>query len=330
MQNRFELIQREACQASIMLEGLTGRGKSGLALMLSYGLLGGFAKQNTPEEQAEIWKQVYAIDAENNSLKLFAGIPASWGENFGRFYALSLTPEDGFQPSNYLNAREQAIACGAKVCIADSVTHMWTAKGGILDMVSEAKDKDPRMDNYRVWGLPGIRDEKQKLVDVIRDHRCHMITTVRVKEKHEMKYNEDKKMNEVVSLGEQQVQQEGLKYEPDLVLSMIKAGRSDGKNHPIAKVLKSRYAILNEGEEYEFTPDLVEQLRQYLSEGTDPKELLEAQRKDYVAAIKNILDTNSSAKAIWSVLKSDAGHATTKLDDIPLDVLKRLYSQISV
>ena len=31
----FQKLKREACKASIMIEGLTGKGKSGLALMLA-------------------------------------------------------------------------------------------------------------------------------------------------------------------------------------------------------------------------------------------------------------------------------------------------------
>jgi hypothetical protein len=184
------------------------------------------------------------------------------------------------------------------------------------------------MDNYRVWGEPEVSAEKQALIDVIRDHRCHVITTVRVKEKFDMQYNADKQKNEVVSIGEQQLQQEGLKYEPDLVLHMVSPGSGSTSKNPQATVIKSRYAIFTEGETYEFTPQLCEQLRQYLAEGVSIDELLEQQRKDYVEAIKVVLDTNASAKTIWNVLKEDAGVKDTKLTEIPLPVLKHLYSQI--
>ena len=68
---KFELAERIACKASIMIEGLAGSGKSGLALMLAYALAGGFKPENqTPEKQKEIWKTVFAIDTENKSLNL--------------------------------------------------------------------------------------------------------------------------------------------------------------------------------------------------------------------------------------------------------------------
>ena len=320
----FTRLTREECKASIMIEGLTGKGKSGLALMLAYGLTGGFA--DTPVENA--WDKIFSIDTENRSLNLFIGIPASWGGTFGQFFGAQLTSEDGYAPSNYLYLREAAIKAGADVVISDSITHMWTAKGGVLDVVNEAKNHNPRLDNYRVWGLPEVTAEKQALIDVIRDHRCHVITTVRVKEKFDMQYNADKQKNEVVSIGEQQLQQEGLKYEPDLVLHMETPGSGNLMKNPRATVIKSRYAIFTEGETYEFTPQLCEQLRQYLAEGVSIKELLEQQRQDYITAIKEVLDTNASAKTIWNVLKEDAGVKDTKLTEISLPILKQLYSQI--
>ena len=320
----FTRLTREECKASIMIEGLTGKGKSGLALMLAYGLTGGFA--DTPVENA--WDKIFSIDTENRSLNLFIGIPASWGGTFGQFFGAQLTSEDGYAPSNYLYLREAAIKAGADVVISDSITHMWTAKGGVLDVVNEAKNHNPRLDNYRVWGLPEVTAEKQALIDVIRDHRCHVITTVRVKEKFDMQYNADKQKNEVVSIGEQQLQQEGLKYEPDLVLHMETPGSGNLMKNPRATVIKCRYAIFTEGETYEFTPQLCEQLRQYLAEGVSIEELLEQQRQDYIAAIKEVLDTNASAKTIWNVLKEDAGVKDTKLTEISLPILKQLYSQI--
>ena len=320
----FELLKREQCKASIMLEGLTGEGKSGAALMLAYGLAGGFKDPKNPKA----WEEIFTIDTENRSLNLFIGIMASWGEPFGSFFGAQLTSADGYAPSNYLFLRDAAIARGAQVVIKDSISHMWTAKGGVLDVVNDVKNQNPKMDSYRVWGTPEVSGEKQKLIDAIRDHRCHVITTVRVKEKFDMQFSEARGKNEVVSLGEQQLQQDGLKYEPDLVLHMVSAGQGDPAKHPRVKVVKSRYAIFVKDEEYDLTPKLCEQLRVYLAEGVDPAELLEQQRQDYVDAIKGVLDTNMSAKAIWNTLKADKGHADTKLSDIPLNVLKQLYSQL--
>ena len=57
----FEEAKRVACKASILIEGLSGRGKSGLALLLAKGL-------------TKDWTKVFAIDTENKSLNLFTDL----------------------------------------------------------------------------------------------------------------------------------------------------------------------------------------------------------------------------------------------------------------
>jgi hypothetical protein len=296
--------------------------------MLAIGLAGGF-RQDQPVGIPETWKKIFAVDTENKSLNLFIGLPGSWGGIYDKFMSFQLTKEIDYRPSNYLILRDEAIAHQALVFIADSITHMWNAKGGVLDMVSKYKAAHPKeTDNYRVWGNPEIADEKLRILDSMRHPSVHNIVTVRVKEKFEMRYDADKKSNVVESLGEQQIQQGELKYEPDLVLHMLTAGNPDG-TRPVAKVLKSRYAIFKEGQEYEFTPELCEQLREYLEEGVDASELLEKQRQDYIQAVKAHLDANAAARPIWQVLKQDAGHGDTKLDDMPLDIIKSLYIKLT-
>ena len=314
----FETAKREQCKASILVEGLSGRGKSGLALILGYGLAG------------KDWTKVFHIDTENNSAKLFAGIDSSLGNAFDGFKVGNLTEDVGFKPSNYIAFRESAKRAGAKVVIKDSISHAWQYKGGILDLVAIAKTKNTHYakDKYAAWGDEEVVKEKNELIQLIRDKDVHIITTVRVKEK--MEYVPGVDGNTLKSMGDQQIQQADLKYEPDLVLHMLKPGSAKNGviTHPVAKVTKSRYAILEVDQEYEFTPALIDQIRSYLEEGADPKEILEHQRQDYIKAVKETLDNKPGLKPIWLVLKKDAGHDKTKLEDMPLDILKGLFIKL--
>lgn len=317
---KVKKAKRLACKAAIMLEGLTGTGKSGLALALARGL-------------TDDWDEVGCIDTENLSAQLFVGLDSIMGDKFGEFLYGDLDPETGFRPTNYIAWREAMIKEGAKAVIFDSISHAWQYKGGILDMVAEAKTKNAHYakDKYAVWGDEEVVKEKNELLQLIRDRRVHMITTVRVKEK--MEYVDGEKGKELRSLGEQQIQQADLKYEPDLVIHMLRPGYVDpitnAITYPYGKIIKTRYAILVKDQEYEFTPELIKQIRQYLEEGTSPEELLEQQRQDYILATKNMLDSKPGLKAIWDVLKKDAGLEKTKLTDIPLDSLKQLYIKLT-
>lgn len=315
---KFEDAQRQQCKASIMIQGLPGDAKSGTALMLGYFLAN------------KDWKKVYAIDTENKSLPLFVGLPSSWGgkdDPFGSFKVMQLTQEIGFKPTNYTACREVAIQSGAEVVIEDSISHAWQYKGGVLDIVSQAKERTKnKNDKYAAWGDPEVMQEKQELLALIRDSKVHVITTVRVKEKYDYEETDGKKT--LISLGEQQIMQDDIKYEPDLVLTMVKAGSA--KNHPQVKVLKSRYAIFEKDQVYEVTPELCLQLKVYLEDGVDPQILLAQQKKDYVEAVTEHLNKNPGKKAIWQVMKQDAGLGDAKLAEIDLSDLKKLYLQLTV
>lgn len=318
---KFEDAQRLKCKASIMIEGLPGKGKTGLALLIGYYLSG------------EDWSKVFHIDTENKSANLFVDIPSSNGGNFGHFKVGQLTSDIGFKPTNFIAFREAAIQAGAEVVIKDSISHAWQYKGGVLDILNDAKANDTKYakDSYAAWGAPEVVKEKNELLNLIRDHRTHVITTVRVKEKMEYVPGEDGKMK-LQSLGEQQIQQADLKYEPDLVLQMQSPGSNKGTTikHPVALCTKSRYAIFEEGQEYEFTPELLKQLKQYLEEGVDPNKLLAEQKEEYIKAVTEYLKSKPAAKTVWTELKKQEGYPDTKLAELPLDVIKRLYIKITM
>lgn len=316
----FSTVSREQSKASILIEGLSGKGKSGLALLLGHYLSGN-------------WEDVFVIDTENNSVQLFADINSSAGMKFENFKVGNFTPDMKYKPSNYALFKEAALQAGAKVVINDSISHAWSYEGGILDRISELKKTNKRYerDSYAAWGDDEIVSEKQKLYQLFRDHRCHVISTVRVKEK--MEYDKDDNGKTILrSLGEQEIMQADIKYEPDLVLQMVSAGRATGDTikHPVAKVIKSRYVILEEGETYEFTPALCMQIKAYLEEGTSPEELLEKQRLEYVEYIKEYLDAHPNAVAIWKVAKEDAGFKDTPLTEMPLKALKPIFIKLTI
>lgn len=319
---KFEEATREQSKASILIEGLSGKGKSGLALLLGYYLAG------------KDFTKVFDIDTENNSVNLFVGINSSGGMKFEGFKHGKFTPDMKYKPSHYEEFKEFAISEGAKVVINDSISHAWSYEGGILSRVGELKKQNKRYekDSYAVWGDDEIIEEKQKLFQLFRDSRVHMIATVRVKEKMEYQFNEQKGKNEMVSLGEQEIMQADVKYEPDLVLHMISPGKVAGNNvtHPKARVVKSRYVILKEGEEYEFTPSLCEDLARYLEEGTSPEEIFEKQRQEFVDGITQFLDTHPPKVNVWKVIKADAGYEDVPLKDMPLDVLKPLFITLTI
>lgn len=306
--------ERYKVKASIMIEGLTGNGKTGLALCLAHALVG------------RDWNKVGMVDTENKSADLMVGQHLHIGEPCGTFYKIDLTAEDGYAPLNYKAAEQALVEAGVECVIHDSSTHAWNREGGILDIVNAVESNSSKANKFAAWQNPEVIKNKDALFELLRSPEHHVITTVRVKEKFAMQLDDSGK-NKVQSLGEQQIQNEGLKYEPDLVLSMVSAGETD--KAPVARVVKSRYPMLKRDEEYEFTAELIEQIRVFLEEGADPQELLKQQHLEYEKAVKEYCEDNETRKNVWKMLKDVSGHTNTKLSDIPLRVLKTLYIQLT-
>lgn len=124
--------------------------------------------------------------------------------------------------------------------------------------------------------------------------------------------------------------QSDLKYEFDLVLHCLRQGSTKNGHiqYPLVRVIKSRYAIFVEDEEYELTPEVLEQLRKYLAEGVDPAEIQEQQRQDYIKALKELLK-NPQKKSVAEVVKEDAGYKESKFSELPLAILKRIYATVN-
>ena len=305
-------VQRTKCKASILIEGLSGLGKSGLALALANGLC--------PD-----WSKVLAVDTENNSLPLYKDLVLNTGVKVGEFMHASLYPDDGFRPSYYKEYQQWGVMNGMEVIIQDSISHMWMYAGGVLAMVNEAQAADKGLNKWTAWGTPEVMAEKQLIMDLIRNAKMHVISTIRVKEKLELGTDDNGK-SVMRSLGDQQIGLPDLKYEPDLVLSMVSPGST--RKHPVAKVVKSRYPFLTVNELYEFTPELINQLRVYLDEGADPEVLKQQQHADYVAAVTEHLDKNENHRGVWAIMKENAGFKDVPLSEIPLSALKQLAGQI--
>lgn len=305
----FRDATRTQAKACIVIEGLSGSGKSGLALLIGRTLAGD-------------WKKVFAVDTENKSLDLFTGIRMNNGDLVTPFKKLDLLPSHGYAPTNYLICKENAINAGAQVLINDSITHMWQMKGGVLQRVTALEQANRTVNKYTAWGTDEIIEEKNAIYDVVRDSRIHIVSTVRIKEKHEMVPGDDGKMK-IKSLGEQQIFMPDFKFEPDLVLRMLSPGNGKG-TPPVVEVMKSRYVILEAGQTYSFTDSLLQQLKDYLAEGADPAVMLEQQRLELVQAVTEICNTNVSKQTMLPILKEQLGVKDVKLADLTLEKVRTL------
>lgn len=309
-----EQATRTQIKASIQIEGLSGTSKTGTALLFAFAL----AKADLPKDATdeEIWLHVGMGDTEKRSANLYVDdpIPLSTGGTLHvkSFRKANLTD---YKPQTYKAAKDYLIGkYDIKTMIFDSYTHAWVGDpGGVLSLVSEVGMKlNFAAKDARIWNDPLVSTNKKLLIDLMRDDRVHMITTIRVKEAIEMS-KDDQGKTRVVSAGLQQIMQDSIKYEPDLGIHMTKPGEF--------QVYKSRYSIFKVGESYEVSYELADQLAQFLKSGVDPVEILETRRKDYINQIRNLAKSNSSLRTLLKTLHPEKKTAQFTLEEAK-EVLK--------
>jgi hypothetical protein len=312
--SKFRSIERKQSKLSCAILGVSGSGKSGLALLMATNLA------SNPDK-------VYAADTENGSLDLFEGITMSDGKVMSGVKVTDLAEDYGSNaPTNYIAARNDAIAEGCEVFISDSITHGWL---WILDRVSAINEEaNTTTKNVSAWNKPEIVTNKNILRnEIFRSSDVHNIVTIRQKEKIAITQEEGQKA-EVIKLGEQPIMMDDCKFEPDLVLTMVKAGTPDGVA-PVARVDKTRYAMLRLGQEYTFTPELIKQFADYLNEGVSPEVLLERQKNDLITSIKDMVgNDNLKGMKVKMFKTTNKLDKDMKLDEMSIDQLRSLYDLI--
>ena len=305
--------QRVQLKASIVIEGLSGSGKSGLALMIANAL------------SDKGYDGIYAVDTECKSLDLFEGTTMSDGSKVTPFLKVDLNSDVGYSPSNFLELREDAISSGAQVFIQDSTSHAWVGEGGVLEMVNKLENSEnaKKLNKFNAWGVPEVVSEKNNLVYMIRDPRIHVISTVRLKEKFDLIPGEG-----VKSRGEAQIMQADMKYEPDLLLRCVTPG--DAEHAPVVRVMKSRYAFLRVNQEYAVDKTMLDNLKAYLAEGASPDAIAAEMHEGLVQSCKDILNAMPTGKAVYSMfLNQNKLDSKAKLDTLTDVQLNMLYNRIS-
>ena len=205
--------KRNKAKLRLAIDGPSGSGKTYSALLIAYGI-------------TKRWDKIAVIDTERESANLYADL-CNDNSNTGKYLTGQINAP--FTPAKYLEAIKFCEEHGIEVIIIDSLTHAWTAEGGLLDIHDNAVRKQKTANSYTAWG--DVTPLHRKLVDAILTSPCHIICTVR----SETEYAQEKDNNgktKVVKVGMKPQFRKGLDYEMTIVFSM-------GQDH-IATINKSR------------------------------------------------------------------------------------------
>lgn len=189
----FKKAERKSAKLRAALCGTSGSGKTYSALLLARGLAGESGK-------------IAVIDTERGSASLYADVTD--------FDVAELAPP--YSPARY-RALITAAAQSYDVLVIDSLSHAWSAEGGVLDMHDKATMSNKGGNSYTAWR--DVTPQHNQLVDAILSCPCHVITTMRSKTAYELQDNGNGKKTPV-KIGLAPIQRDGMEYEFTLVLDV--------------------------------------------------------------------------------------------------------------
>lgn len=257
--------KRKSVKLRMSLAAPSGFGKTIGALSIAYGI-------------TKDWEKIAVIDTENESASLYSDhtIKKS-GFHIGEFLTLPLQPP--FTPEKYSQAIKVCEDAGIEVIIIDSITHVWSGQGGLLE------DNNKLGGSFQSWAKTTPR--YQKWLDSILQSKCHVITTNRQKQGYEVTKENNKTKVEKVGL-ESEIRS-GYDYEMTIALDIINA------NH-LCVASKDRSGLFSEMPEFVISEKTGEMIIEWCNSGYDEKKvalLKMSEAKD--------IDT---LKDIWSEFKS--------------------------
>lgn len=226
------LMIKKATKAQAKLRmaliGPAGAGKTWTALLLARELAGE--------------GRVLVIDTERGSASKYADA-----------FDFDVIELDRFHPQQSLEALALAETNGYAVCIVDSLSHAWSGRHGILDLVAQAKSDKAFTEGWRL-----ASPLHHRLVDGLLQAPLHVIATLRSKMAYVLETNvQGKQVPRKVGL--QPIQRSGWEYEFDLIADL-------DLEHTLT-VSKTRCPALNGAVIPRPGPELAHTIKAWLSEG---------------------------------------------------------------
>lgn len=207
----------------------TGFGKTYSALLLAYGICGD-------------WNKIGVIDTENESADLY--------EHLGPYNVLTLKPP--FTTQAYIDAIKDAENEGFEVIIVDSITHVWTGQGGLLEYQNSLGGR------YQDWAK--ATPLYQKWLDAILHSSCHVITTIRKKQAYNMIQEGNK--TKVEKAGMEDVIRDGFDYEMTVAFEIV-------NDQHLAKASKDRTTMFMGKPEFVISERTGQMIAEWCEAGID-------------------------------------------------------------
>lgn len=224
---QLKRAERRQVKLKLGLAGPSGSGKTYSALLLAKGLVGN-------------WEKVAVVDTENGSADLYS--------HLGPYSTITLEPP--FTPQKYVDAIVTCVKAGMEAVIVDSMTHVWSGQGGLLDY------KEQLGGRFTDWKK--VTPMHQDLLDTILQAPAHVICCTRVKTEWAVEQDEKGKAKPT-KMGLKLDQRDGFEYELTVAWRI-------GANH-MAETDKDRTGLYSGKPNFKITEETGKTLKEWADSG---------------------------------------------------------------
>lgn len=179
----FKRAIKKKSKLRLALIGPSGSGKTYSALAIASGL----------------GQKIAVIDTEGGSASLYASE-----------FTFDEDTLKTFHPKEYISRLKEAEEEGYDVVIIDSLSHAWFGQEGALELVNKETLRSKSHNSQYAWR--NVTPLHNALVNAIIQSKCHVIATMRAKEKYVQEQDSSGKTH-VKKLGMEAIQREGLGFE---------------------------------------------------------------------------------------------------------------------
>jgi hypothetical protein len=201
----FAPATKEQTRLRLALMGPSGSGKSYTALRFAHLLADG--------------GKIAVVDTENRSASKYVGESpdgARWAFDVANM-------EAPYTPKSFVEAIHGAERAGYAVLVIDSMTHMWSGRGGLLDMVDQRASASSSKNSFDAWRA--CKPHEREFWDAVTACKIHLIVTFRTKTEWVIQEN-DRGKKVPTKIGTKAEQRDGVEYEFDVALMLDEDNRA--------------------------------------------------------------------------------------------------------
>jgi len=177
------IAKREKIKIPILVTGASGSGKTASSLIMAKGIVEKMFPKSSEDDQ---WKKIAVIDTEHERAKYYADAEIA-GVHIGEFYHANF--EAPYTESALKQGIDDLKQKGVEVIILDSLSHLWSGKGGIQDQVDVA---GKRYKGIMAWNQ--IKPNIENLLHTLTANSIYIISTARSKTSYDMETNDKGKV----------------------------------------------------------------------------------------------------------------------------------------